>query len=167
MYFIPILSITIPQPLKTIAKTYGNHLILDGIHAIGHNIVAQAGIFFNVEEHCPGEGKLAFIVQSIPKIKLPVRFEANFPNFTNKKFLNCVEFGGPAAALLACYIQLKLANIYSEYSSNKSLMQNIKNGLSKPFYKGHSTSTLTIVGLHALKNTWEVIPGNHTSLERD
>ncbi len=164
---MPILSINIPQPLKTVAKTYGNHLILDSIHAIGHNIVARAGLFFNMQEHHPGKGRLTFIMQSAPMIKLPLCFETNFPNFTNKKFLNCVELSGPAAALLACYIQLKLANIYSEYSSNKTLIQNIKAGLSKPFYKGHSTSTMTIVGLHALKNTWQVVPGNHTSLERD
>lgn len=171
MYCGPLLSInfapSLKQHLKTIAAIYGNHLLLDGIHSMGHGIAAHVGLFLKMQETVPGKGANAFKIITVPKTNIPLAIEYLFPNFKNKSFIKCIELSGPAAGLLACYIQLKLANIYSEYSSEKPFIQNIKSGLSKPFYKGHSTSTMTIVGLHALKNSCQLIPGAHNSLEKD
>lgn len=166
-YSIPLLPVNIPVSLinhfKKAAATYGNHLILDSAHALGHNGIAKIGLLINLAETTPGHGNVKFNICTLPYIKLPLRIQASFPEFENNRFMNSVDLAGPAVGLLACYLQLKIANIYSEYSSKKTFFQNIRDGLAKPFYKGHSPYLATIVVLHAVRNAWEVIPGNHRS----
>lgn len=166
-YGVPVFSIPIAQSLghqlKNIFVTYGNHMILDAAHAAGHSLTAQIGLALNLPETTAGKGKITYSFHLIPTIKLPFGIQATFPEFKNNAFMQAVDLSGPAAGLLACYLKLKISNIYSEYSSKKTFIQNIKDGLAKPFYKGHSKSTLAIVGLHTLKNSWQIIPGNHTS----
>jgi hypothetical protein len=166
-YSIPLLPVNIPvsliKNLKKAVSIYGNHLILDSAHALGHNVVAKIGLMQNLPETTPGQGYLTINIRRMPYIGLPFHIQASFPEFENKRFMNSVDLAGPAIGLLACYLQLKIANIYSEYSCKKTFIQNIKDGLAKPFYKGHSISLATIVGLHTIKNSWEIIPGNHSS----
>lgn len=166
-YCIPMLSNPYPKSLshqlKNVFLTYGNHMILEAAHAAGHSLTAQIGLALNLPETTAGKGSITYALYLAPTIKLPLGIQATFPEFKNNTFMQFVDLSGPAAGLLACYLKLKIANIYSEYSSKKTFIQNIKDGLAKPFYKGHSKSTLAIVGLHTLKNSWQIIPGNHTS----
>lgn len=149
--------------VKNLACIYADQVMVGGMHAAGHLLTARLAVLMGASAN----NKFAiYSIALTPYLKIPFAVNLTTPTFRSKKINTLVAIAGPIGGLIGTYLRLKINNISTEYSSEKTIYQNIKVGLAKPFYKGHSNLIAYTMGFSTLVECSSLIPGRHCNPEK-